>query len=681
MALRINKRHSWKPRFARDDFLKSFEQLGPVHGTVNAAQYSLAWFVEQFFVGTSGRPLVLRPFQCVMLDMLWYKKFPMVLACRGAGKTFMLAVYALLRAILIPGSKIVIAGAGYRQAKLVFRYIDELYQASPIVQEACKHGGGPKYGSDGASLKVGLSSIMAIPIGDGEKIRGIRANVLIADEFGSIPEETFEIVLKPFTSVHANPAQRAAIAGVVRRLEEMSANPALIKCIKDLQDFGNQIVISGTATHRYNHFYKRYKAYRNFVSSKGDVETFTTALREQQMEISTGMPSVMTDAEARRLASNWHQYAVYQLPYTGIDDEFLDQDQILSDKATFPKDRFDREYNAAFPEDSDGFIKRSRIEIATPRRLPDGSGSDPVHVEIFGDPREYYVMGLDPARWNDNFGLVVLKLSDRGREFVYCDAWAKTDWDVSVEKIRDVCRRFNISYICMDKEGGGDFVRKLLCSKHDSRGQEVPPEDLIWLIPEQLESKSDMAAPGRKILELVNFTTWTPKAAHSLEACIHQQRLLFPGPPNGTDSIVRQYQRYSGVESVSADLREELARTLWGAEEWEVGGRDGRRIGVFEHINECINETCNIVKEVTANGVERFILPKLQNQPEGLDMRRRDRFSALLLANYAADVYQGHGHTRHSVTPGDAGTSRRPMGGSGFKRRGSAVWFNPNPRT
>ena len=674
MGLRISKTSSWKSKFTRQDIINSFTDHGVINATVNAACFSLAWFVEQFFVTASGRPLVLRPFQSVMLNMLWYKKFPMIIGCRGLGKTFLLAVYALLRCLLIPGSKVVIAGAGYRQAKLVFRYIDELYQASPIIQEACKGGGGPKYGSDGASLKVGLSSIVAIPIGDGEKIRGLRANVLIADEFGSIGEEIFEIVLKPFTAVHANPAQRAAIASVIQRLQDMNVNEDLIKAIKDLQDFGNQIVISGTATHKYNHFYKRYIAYRNFIDSRGDVDRFIEALQKQQSQIMTGTASVISKKEAERLASNWFQYAVFQLPYDGIDPEFLDMDQILSDKATFPADRFDREYKAAFPDDSDGFIKRSKIEMSTPRIKPDGSGDHPVDIEIFGNPREYYVMGLDPARWNDNFGLVILKLSDRGKELVYCDAWNKTKWGVSVEKIRDVCRRFNIVYIAIDREGGGSHVVELLQQKYDEFGQEVLPDDLIWPIPDQLDNPADMGAPGKKILESVNFTTWTPKAAHALEASIEQRRLLFPGAPNDTQSVVNQYRRYTGTDNISADLKEEFAKMLWGAESWESSDNKGRYIGIYEHVSECVNETCNIIKDVTPNGVERFILPKLQNQPEGLDVRRRDRFSALLLANYAADVYMGHGHRAQSAVPSING-KRQSMKDRGIRRRGAVAWF------
>ncbi len=677
MSVRVKRGAIWKPRFTKQDIMDSFDRHGPVGGLVNSASYSMSWFIEKVFNNQYGKPLRLQHFQMVMFDMLWYKKFPMVLACRGAGKSFLLALYALVRCLLIPGTKVIIAGAGYRQAKLVFKYIDDLYKASPVIQEACRAGGGPKYGSDAATLKVGLSSITAIPIGDGEKIRGLRATVLIADEFGSIPEDTFEIVLSPFTSVHANPSQRAAIAHFVKRLKSMDAAPALIDAIQAAQDFGNQVVISGTATYRYNHFYKKYRSYRSFIESNGDKKELHRVLHEQQMEISAGKPAEITPEEVDRLARNYYQYAVYQLPYQGMPEDFLDDDTILRDKANFSSDRFMMEYEAKFPADSDGFIKRSRIDQATPIAA---RGEAPVEVELFGDPRGFYVMGLDPARQNDNFGMVILKLTDRGHELVFCDAWTKTDWATSAAKIREACRRFNIVYIAMDSGGGGLAVRDWLCKRFDGDGNEVEPEDLIWPIPDQLENPSDRAAPGRFMLDLVNFSTWTPPAAHNLEANIHQRRLLFPGPPNGVDEVVRQYQRFYQGDAPSPAIREELARELWGVDDWEVQANGGTKVvGAYDNVCECINETCAIVKEVTPTGVERFILPKLQNQPEGLDMRRRDRFSALLLANWAAGVYLGHGHRRHSVTPGDKSTARRkPIGGRRHKQRGSAAYFNPS---
>jgi len=666
----------WRTEFEPTDIRRLFEDATPHEAFFYTSEFCLTWFVEQIFCNQQGKPLQLLPFQQVMLNMLWNKKFPMILATRGAGKTFMLAVYALLKALLVPGSKIVICGAGFRQAKLVFKYIETLYEASPLVQEAIGQWGGPKFGSDAATLRVGLSTITAIPIGDGEKIRGLRATCLIADEFASISEEIFEIVISPFTAVHANPAERAKNAAFVNRLKSLGADPRLVEMIESTQGFGNQIVISGTPGYKHNHFYKRYLVYRMFIESKGDPRKLKRAMEERAMN-TTGKAAHIGDDDVRRMAKTWKQYAVYQLPYVGLPEGFLDEDVIRSDRAAFPRHRFAMEYMAQFPDDSDGFIKRSWIENSTPK-LPD---SVPVPIELYGDPRATYVMGVDAARWNDNMAAVVLKITERGYEVVYCEAWNRTEYEYSANKVREICNRFNIQYIAMDKGGGGDAVLEHLYMEKPG----VDPRDYLWPIPDQLEEKRDLSAPGRHIVDMVNFSpAWISTAAHALEANVQQSHLMFPY--KGDDSLVKmQYERHfqeavGGIDDEGFNpIIELLQQDLWGLDEWEAEERGLQpKMGVSQQLDEMVNEVCAIVRKVTPGGTEQFDLPKLSEQPEGLDMRRRDRWSALMLANYAAKTFMGHGH-KHANPAGTGTGPTRTKRGRGpnrpsVRRRGSVAY-------
>jgi hypothetical protein len=363
-----------KKGITKDDVQDVLNEIGAMQFIYYSAELNITWFVSQIFRNQQGKPLLLEAFQQVMMMLLWYKKFPLILASRGAGKTFLLALYASMKAILHPGSKIVIVGAGFRQAKLVFKYIEQLYNASPIFQEAVGGSERPKYGSDAATLQVGLSQITAIPIGDGEKIRGLRATVLIADEFASIPEDIFDIVIKPFTAVHINPAERAANARFMSRLKELGASDEICEIIDNAQGFGNQVVISGTPSYKHNHFYYRHAFYKSFIQSRGDPKKLKRALEEQKLA-RTGQHQEVTVDDLSNAEKTWHQYAIYQLPYDALPDGFLDADMIRSDRAIFPKSRFAMEYLAEFPDDSDGFIKRSWVERATPRQQ---DGVEPV---------------------------------------------------------------------------------------------------------------------------------------------------------------------------------------------------------------------------------------------------------------------------------------------------------------
>lgn len=644
-----------------------FDKHGPIGAIPALSQVSMAWFVEKVFCNAAGRPLILEPFQSACLQILWTKKFPMMIMTRGGGKTFLLALYALLRCILVPGSKIVIVGAGYRQAKLVFREIHKLYEASPIVQEALSAWGGPKYGSDMATFRIGNSSIVATPIGDGEKVRGQRATVLLCDEFGSIPEEIFEVVIVPFAAVHADPAAKAAIERFLKALKRLNADQRIVDIIESCKGFGNQVVISGTGTYRQNHFFKRFQTYMAFLNSQGDKVKLKRALEERAIS-TTGKSTMINEQDIDRMAKTWKNYAIIKLPYNALPDGFMEEDIIRAARAAHAPHIFAMEFEAAFPEDTDGFIKRSWIERATPR-APEAI---PVNIELYGDPRAIYVLGLDPARWNDNFGCVVLKLTSRGKELVYCASWDRTEFNKSADMIREICRRFPIKYIAMDKGGGGDAVLEWLCKKGQ---QGVADNELIWPIPDQIENKADLSAPGKKILEMINFNGWSVEAAHSLEASVQQCNILFPYKGDDLE-IVKQYKRCTGMDDVPASIAEELSTELWGIDDWEAK-QNGKtpKTGAFNDINECINETCSIIRDTTETGVERFVLPKLQSQSEGLDARRRDRFTALMLANYAANVYLSHGHKPANL-PGMQPAARRVrrLRMRGVRHKGKAAY-------
>jgi len=269
------------------DILRVFHtEKTPLHSMVRLSEYSLTWLITQLFNNQQGKPLRLLPFQSVMLWMLWNKKFPMILAARGGSKTFMLALYALVRAILCPGSEIIIVGSGLRQSMKVFGYIVKLYNQSPLIQEAIKkfdrsvgvQHSGPRIVMTGPYMKVGLSTITALPIGDGEKIRGQRATQILVDEFASINEAIFETVIRPFAAVHVNPEERVYVEGFCNRLRQLGANDEMIDQILSLQGYGNQIVLTGTASYEFNHFFKHYQSYRMIVASKGDSELIKKAM-------------------------------------------------------------------------------------------------------------------------------------------------------------------------------------------------------------------------------------------------------------------------------------------------------------------------------------------------------------------------------------------------------------------
>lgn len=636
-------------RVKETDILKVFHnERTPIHAMVRLSEYSLTWLVSQLYNNQQGKPLKLLPFQSVMLWMLWHKKFPMIIVSRGGSKSFMLGLYALTRALLCPGSEIIIVGSGLRQSLKVFEYISKLYNQSPLIQETIKKydrnigivKSGPRIVMTGPYMKVGLSTITALPIGDGERIRGQRATQILIDEFASINESVFETVIRPFAAVHANPEERVYVEEFCTKLKKLGAHDDIVDKILAIQGYGNQIVLSGTASFEFNHFFKNYQSYRMIAESKGNIDVIKRAM-EIRSRISGDQFSRMSKDEITTLAKGWKNYAVLKMPHYELPKGFLDSEVVANDKATFTAVRFGMEYGCEFAKDSDGFIKRSIIENATPK---DG---DSFSIELYGEPGREYVMGLDPAKFNDNFGLVVLKLTPTGYMLVYADAWTGKDTPVSVKKIRDVFRRFNIVRIAIDQGGGGEAVAETLRDpKHCELG-EIP----IYPVREQIQDKRMLGHEALFILDVVKWSSsWISLTAPALEGDIQHNRLLFPTHPVIED-IYTQYERrvLRNERKIKEDEAILITDMVFGqeTEDFEIV-----KVGVWDNIQATIDETCAIERVVTPGGVEKFELPSLTEQPEGMDIRRRDRFSALVLAAHAARIYRDMSRNIKPGTPG-----------------------------
>ncbi len=604
----------------------------------------LTKLVEMIFRDQFGEPLRLLPFQSVMLHMMWHKKFPMILACRGAGKTFMLAVFCLLKCLLIPGTKVVIVSGGFRQAKFTFQFIDTLIKSSPILEETIRkfHPGndfGVKFATDKVYLKVGPNTLITgLPVGDGSKVRGMRATTLVCDEVASIDDVVFDTAIGPFLSVKANPAEAVLVEEFVQRLKGLGANEGIIDLIEnERRGDGNQLVLSGTATYQFNHFFRRYEAYNIFASSKGDPQVIKEGLRCQSRD---GVLNVGDDMLAR-WGVIWKEYAVFRLPYHGMPSKFLDEDIVASHKAIMDPVIFGHEYECKFSKDTNGFFPRSIIDDASPGK------SEPeleFHYELYGEPGSQYVMGLDPARWNDNFGLVVLKLIGTTAQVVYTESWNKAKWAESIDRIRNVLRRFpNMVYIACDKGGGGDTIQEMLASAKYLGEGDVP---IIEIDPET----DHKAIPNaQRILEMVNFHTWSAPANHALKRDIIMKNILFPGRLDDDLVMQKHAKRLIGEEEFDVEDPEHVLHMehiydlLHGT---ETNNGDMLTWGNYREIMELVNELCTIVQTVTEKGSETFGLQKLSDQPDGLDVRRRDRYSALLLAGHAARIVRGHGHDK-----------------------------------
>ncbi len=573
------------------------------------------------YIGWTAKVILgidLFPIQIAMLQLMWNTPFPMLIACRGGSKSFMLAVYSVLRALLDPGTKIVIVGAGLRQAKLVFGYIDTIWSNSPMLRGIVGGGknAGPRQNVDLCYFKVGNSIIYALPTGDGTKIRGFRANVVIVDEFASIQESVFDIVVRGFAATAKTPFEEAKRIAFDKKLAEMDLpSDVRIKLKSDDRMRGNQIIYSGTAYYAFNHFARKYQMWSDIIQSKGD--------RSRIADIFGGENLIPDDFDHK-------DYSIIRIPHTHLPEGLLEPKQLANAKASLPRNIFLMEYGAIFVKDSDGFYPRSLIEGCTvgpnkPIDTPDG----PVTFTplMKGQAKGQYVIGIDPAAERDNLAIVVLEVWGNHCRVVHCWVVNKkefmkrkklglvTDDDYYAyccSRIREMVKLFGPTRIEMDSQGGGYAVAEMLRNKKllDTDDGDFPIYEIIdFDEPKPTDGETD----GRHILHLVKQSTeFNQDANIALHKGLETRSLLFPA----FDSI----KMYAAIEAeksigVSFDTYEE---------------------NVF-NIEELKNELCTIQMSETATGRERFDTPQVVS-PGAVEGRTRkgrlkkDRYTALMLS-------------------------------------------------
>ncbi len=636
MPLKINPRHKIINPFEIEEDDYEWLELGNIPikvanplvvpvGTVLAPpeEELINVFINDEYLAFAAKMILgieLLPYQVVILDTLWNRKMPMLIGSRGAGKSFLLGVYCLLRMILNPGCKIVIVGAGLRQARQVYDYMVSIWEKSAILRDiagaSTSKTAGPKRETDRFRFEIGDSLCTAIPTGDGTKIRGLRANYIIADEFASIPEHIFNVVVHGFAIVAKDPVSKTKESFTLKKLKKMGLWNDDMDILKKSNEDSNQIVYSGTAFYAFNHFYKLFQKWHQIISSRGGEKL----IRE-----------IFAGDEKVAKGFNWRDFAVLRVPYTHIPDGVMDQGMLAQAKTTISNIQFLMEYGAVFGSDSDGFYKRSIIEAATTNRpILTSDGQVQFSAMKSGDPKKAYVIAIDPAADIDNAAIVVIEVNKGHRKICHCWSTNKKRHNalkqraakegIVIEddyyryiarKIRSLMRVFGTEQVVMDKHGGGISIAEALRSPEICDYGEYPLYEVIN--PE--DPRPDDLKEGLHILTLIAATNdINAEANHGMLKDLQDKKLLFP--------------LFDVVELAKAVEYDKL--TEEGAENQQDTYED-----LVQEIEELKNEMTSIVVTTTSElGKERFDTPSVKGEGDKKGHLRKDRFTALLYGNW-----------------------------------------------
>ena len=444
-------------------------------------------------------------------------------------------------------------------------------------------------------------------------------------QHNSQSKEIFETVIAGFGAVSADPMSQVKL-----KASQVFANYLGIELEDDTDEYdgiGNQIILSGTAYYHFNHFAQYWEKWKQIIHSRGEKKKLQTIFGDQEIDDSF----------------NWKDYCVVRLPANLLPPGFMDASQLARSKATLPSDTYQLEFDAIFSKDSNGFFKASLLEKCTANEENDithPSGRVVFEARVKGEKGREYVIGVDPASEQDRFAVVVIELHQDHRRIVH--VWTTNSeefkakrkagiieendfYGYTARKIRDLMILFPCVHLAIDSQGGGKAVYEALHDTTKLKEGEHP----LWEVIEEDKNKDSDGEEGLHIVEMVNFASaeYTSFANHSMKKDFEDKILLFPRFNPAISAVAAAMNKIN--------MRQDSGESINGVRLYDSYE------DAIEEIEELKKELSQIVITRTAMGRERWDTPDIKISGTEKGKMRKDRYSALVMANAAARKMSG----------------------------------------
>lgn len=539
--------------------------------------------------------------------------------------TFLAAIYCLLKCVFEPGTRIVIASINFRTARRIFSEIERFTQGpNATLMRQCL--GKLSRRADEFEWQINGGKITAIPL-NGEKVRGIRADTLILDEFLLLPEQIISNVLMPFLSSPRGIAER----GRIRQVEnELIEGGLLHEDNRMIFENTSQMIALSSASYTFEHLYKVYSQWSHLIDYPSDNE--------------------LTENDRGQMPPT---YFIGQMSYEAAPPHMVDYGLIDAAKnGGSSHASFLREYCARFIDGGDGFFSPVKMNQVT---FPDGEKPT---TKIIGDsdPNKIYILGIDPnvnaSQKSDYFAMCLIEAEvgslDHGTVVHNYQLAAGTVND----HIRYFCyllTRFNIKLIIGDNQGLSQFLDACNSSK---LFQELklkmnifdPDIDILEVgekYEKMLQNAINLYAPesGKMAVSQVFSNDWISQSNDYLQACIDHKRIWFASRAGShPDSLDMIFEASSvPVELVWPKGELEIADTEVDTKVLGLRDLSDRQDDLIKDLKE---QCANIEVSTTAKGSRTFDLPVHLRNVKSAHRPRKDNYSALLLANWGLKIYK-----------------------------------------
>ena len=540
------------------------------------------------------------PFQHMAVKAMMENDYFLGIWSRGMSKSFSTGIFALLDAMLNQGVHIGIISKSFRQSKMIFRKIEEISKdkKAELFRQCI---GKVSKSNDEWSMQIGSSRITALPLGDGEKLRGFRFQRIIIDELLLMPEKVLNEVIMPFLAVVENPTERQKI----KDAEDAMINAGKMTEEERTEWPSNKMIGLSSASYKFEYLYKLYQQYENMIFNPG--------------------------------AKNQGRRCIMQFSYDCAPKALYDENLISQAKGTMSQSQIDREFNAQFTDDSAGYFKISKMADCT---ILDGESPA---VEVAGEPGSEYILAFDPS-WSgsetsDDFAIQVIKLLPEQKKGVVVHSYALpgTNLKKHITYFKYLLDHFNIIMIVGDYNGGVQFINS--CNESDIFKKEKLQ---IGVFDSKLDNPQDYHKDLREARRGYNKSSnticilrkpvsiWIRNANEMLQTAFDRKKIYFAATAMD-DNYSLQKSKKIPIKSLKFSKYED---------EKNIGAK---MIEFIEHQKDMIDLTkaeCALIQVSTsAGGNQSFDLPSNLKRQKGVDRPRKDSYSALVLGNWGMNIY------------------------------------------
>lgn len=336
-------------------------------------------------------------YQRVAFRSLFNKNYSVWVWSRGLGKSWAAGLAAFDFALLYPGTTVGIAAPSFRQAKFIIenKILGDLSKRSPMLKQEIK-----KFSNNVDMMQLELyngSKIIAFPVGvDGSKVRGLRLDFSIIDEYAQMDKTIVDRVIRPMLAVKT---------GYEVGKTDYS------------DDTESKMLFTSSAYFKFNHLYDTVRSY------------------------------------CRAIKEGSKDHFVYILNYlVGIDVGLYSEDFIENERMSQTALDFDMEYGSRF-------VDLGENNWVSPVGLEHCSTETDIELTGDDKSKYVAGLDVARVSGNDNTCMKVLKLIPNKDHYIKKEVYTltmngKTFGEQNYE-IRNVLNRFPIERLYMDTTGIG----------------------------------------------------------------------------------------------------------------------------------------------------------------------------------------------------------------------------------